>query len=401
MSEEQVIDYDSMSDEEINNLPLPVEPADEEQEALKALQPQDDSEDVPNYDEDPAEDNDDDEEEADSEEGDESSEDSGSVEAGKEDEGSDDSDAAEASDDDVDYEGSSEGDDKVNSIEELLKTPLKVGDTEITVNSVEELVTLAQRGLGANKRMQDLAPKLKTLSMLESNGLLDQNKLNFLISLDKKDPAAIRKLVADSGVDVFDAGTGNPDEDYTPKDYSVSDEEYAVEQAFSDISTTSSYEATLKTLTSYDDASKAQIRKDPSILRELNEHHGNGIYEEIQKVVLKDRAMGNLEGMSDFEAYRHVWKTVQEYSASTAGGSEAGHKSLTNDSTSDGNLAGTEGTQEAGHKVKANKQVGKARSKARKAAEATNKSRGSHKADTINFDELTDEQIMAMDVNSL
>ena len=46
MSAEQVIDYDSMTDEEINNLPLPIEPGDVEQEALSNLEPEDDKEEL-------------------------------------------------------------------------------------------------------------------------------------------------------------------------------------------------------------------------------------------------------------------------------------------------------------------------------------------------------------------
>ena len=74
---------------------------------------------------------------------------------------------------------------------------------------------------------------------------------------------------------------------------------------------------------------------------------------------------------------------------------------MTNDSTGNGNLAGTGGTQEAGHNAKKSTQVGKARAKASKAAESTNRNRGSRKADVINLDELSDEEIMNLDINSL
>ena len=294
--------------------------------------------------------------------------------------------------------------DKVNSesdsLAELLKTPLKVGETEITINSAEELVTLAKRGLGANKRMQELAPKLKLLSTLEANELLGTDKLNFLIALDKKDPAAIKKLVAESGVDAFDAAT-DTDEEYVQKDYSVTDKEFKVQQAFDQISTTATYQDTLKTISGYDDDSKVEIRENPKYITQLNEHHENGYYKQIEAIVAKERLMGNLDGMCDFAAYKHVWDTVQEHSARTGGTPEAGHKNGTGDRNGGEQLAGKSGGSEAGNNTNSGKRVG-ATTAAKKAAESTNKNRGSKKPDgIINFDELTDEEIANLDPSDL
>lgn len=235
--------------------------------------------------------------------------------------------------------------------------------------------------------------------MLEKHKLMSPEKLNFLIALENKDPKAIRQLVASSGVDAFDVDVSDAEEgSYTPPDFSVTDEEYAVEQAFSDISTLPSYEDTLKTMSSFDNSAKAELRSNPQLIRQMAAQHENGEYKQIKDIIAKERVMGNLPGLSDFAAYKHVWNTVQEYSARTGGNPEAGHKNLTNGQSSRENLVGSEGTREAGHNTSSGKQIGNAQSAARKAAESTNKNRGSQKAEFINFDDLSDEEFLKLEL---
>lgn len=388
------IDYDSMTDEEINNLPLPVEPSDEVvRDADGEPKPVEDTSEV-EIEESPEEEVEE-EEESDTEVNEEVEGETSDDEAPE---------ATEESESDKEDESEEEAEPEVNSFEglaELLKEPLKVGDAEITINSAEELVTLAKRGLGANKRIQELAPQLKTISMLEANGLMDPKKLNFLIALDKQDPAAIRQLVASSGVDAFEASTGDVDENYVPEDRSVSDEQFAVQQAFSNIESTGTYQETLKSIDGFSDSSKDEIRKNPGLINQLSEHHENGYYQEIQGIVLKEKAMGKLTGLDSLQAYKHVWNKIQENSASNGGSQEAGHKNTTNDRNSGENLASKDGNPEAGHKANTGKQVGKAQQAAKKAAESTNKNRGSQTTEAINFDELSDEEIANLEVSDI
>ena len=58
--------------------------------------------------------------------------------------------------------------------------------------------------------------------MLENNGLLDEQKITYLIDLDKKNPDAIGKLIKESGIDPLDVNT-QEEPKYTPGNYSVSD----------------------------------------------------------------------------------------------------------------------------------------------------------------------------------
>ena len=376
---QEPIDYDALSDEEFAKLDLPEEPASNEEvydEPQEFSDPSAEDDVETNSDEDQL--------------------DAEVIETNN-DSGEDNSDEA-----DNDTEELEADDAKgITSLDELSKVnfaePLKLGGSDITVNSVEELVTLAQRGVGSSKRMQQLAPQLKTLSTLEANGLLDKDKINFMIALDKKDPAAVKKLLADSGIDPLDVGTNEAEGNSTPEDYSVTNEEFAVEQAFSSIAATDSYNETLETIKGFSDSDKIEIRNDPKVIGQLNTQIANGEYKEVQDIVAKERLLGNFEGVSDFAAYKHVMNTIREHQASMGRNPEAGHKNLTGGQNGGENLASSQGTDEAGHNTQSGKRVAKAKA----AAAATNKSRGSQQAETIDWESLSDEELAKLEVSDV
>ena len=105
-----------------------------------------------------------------------------------------------------------------------LLAPFKANGREIQVKSVDDAVALMQMGANYNKRMAALKPNLKMLKLLENNGLLSKEKISYLIDLEKKNPAAINKLVKDSGLDPMDLDAEKAGE-YKPKIHSVDDRE--------------------------------------------------------------------------------------------------------------------------------------------------------------------------------
>ena len=279
---------------------------------------------------------------------------------------------------------------------------VNVGGVDVTIESEEEALTLIQRGLGANRRMQELAPKIKMISTLEKQGLTDPDKLNFLIDLANGKPEALQKLISDKGIDTFDLSTGEVG-DYQPEDYSISDSELAVSEAFDSISAEPTYSDTVATINGFDDKAKQTLTDNPSLIPELHTDMANGTYAEVMKIVAVDRAKGNLQGLGDFQAYQHVMKVVKEHSAGNRGTGEAGHNNSTNGQQAAGNLAGTEGTQEAGHKQAVDSNVGnQPLNAARQAAQSTTKARGvDSSATVIDFDKMTDEQIRNFDYSRL
>ena len=83
--------------------------------------------------------------------------------------------------------------------------------------------------------------------MLEKEGLLDQNKLNNLIDLSKKEPKAIAQLLKDSGIDPLDIDTAE-EVSYKPTDYGVTDKEFQLNQVIDDIKDSPSFDKILALL---------------------------------------------------------------------------------------------------------------------------------------------------------
>ena len=192
--------------------------------------------------------------------------------------------------------------------EELL-SPFKANGKDIKVDTVEDARSLMQMGANYNKKMAALKPNLKMVKMLDNHGLLDEEKLSYLIDLSKKDPEAIKKLVKDSGLDPLDIDTDNIV--YKPNTYNVSDSEVALDGILDDIRDTSSFNTTIDIIgNKWDETSKDIIAKDPSIIKVINEHVGSGIYKKVSEVVERERILGRLSGLSDIEAYKQVGDAI-------------------------------------------------------------------------------------------
>jgi len=189
---------------------------------------------------------------------------------------------------------------------EKLTTPFKANGVDIQVKDTDEIISLMQMGANYHKKMASLKPSLKIMKLLERHELLDESKLGYLIDLSKKDPAAITKLIKDSGIDPLAIDT-EADSNYTPKTHRISDTEMALETVLESIQSTPTYARTLKVVSeTWDDSSRNTIAADPKIISIINEHIGNGIFDKVYSEVERARSFGKLVGVSDFEAYKQM-----------------------------------------------------------------------------------------------
>jgi hypothetical protein len=189
---------------------------------------------------------------------------------------------------------------------EKLTAPFKANGLDIQVKNTDEIISLMQMGANYHKKMASLKPSLKIMKLLERHELLDESKLGYLIDLSKKDPAAITKLMKDSGIDPLSIDT-DADSTYTPKTSRISDTEMALESVLEAIQETPSYARTLKVVSeTWDDASRNVIAADPKIISIINEHIGSGIFDKVINEVERARRFGKLQGVSDFEAYKQM-----------------------------------------------------------------------------------------------
>jgi len=197
------------------------------------------------------------------------------------------------------------------AIVDKLFAPFKANGKEMAVDNVDDAVALMQMGANYNKKMAALKPNLKLLKLLENNNLLSEEKLSFLIDLDKKNPAAISKLLKDSGIDPLDVDVEKANE-YAPKPYTVDEREIELDTVLEEIQDTPVYSKTVSVVSNkWDAASKQVVANNPQLLKVINDHMASGVYDLISSEIERERMFGRLKGLSDIEAYRQVGDSIQ------------------------------------------------------------------------------------------
>lgn len=194
-----------------------------------------------------------------------------------------------------------------DEFKKLIGNPIKGAGKEITLASADEAIKLIQMGMGYHKSMEQLKPTKKLISMLENNDMLDESKLSYAIDLINKNPQAINRLIAESGIDTDDLDE-DESENYKPTDYSVSEEKMAIDSALKEISDSPSYAKTVNVIArQWDDASKEIIKKHPETIGIINSHIESGLFDTVSNEVERQRMLGMLPmGMSAIEVYKKV-----------------------------------------------------------------------------------------------
>ena len=160
-------------------------------------------------------------------------------------------------------------------------------------------------GVDYTRKMQELAKHRKLLLSLEQQGMLDEERINFLIDVNKKNPEAIKKLIADAEIDPWDL-TDALDEapNYVPGQNIISDQEAALSEEIQSIFELPYGQDTLNAVKTWDDASKDAIVKEPQLLRTFREQQENGIFDEITQEIDRLKTVGTIPYNTPFiESY--------------------------------------------------------------------------------------------------
>ncbi len=187
-----------------------------------------------------------------------------------------------------------------------LMAPFKANGELMQVKSIDDARTLMKMGANYSKKMDGIAPHRKTLKLLDKHDLLEPEKLNYLIDLSQKNPEAIKKLLKDSGTNPLDIDLEG-DNDYVPEQRTVSDAEIQIDEVLEDIQDSQHYGRTLNVLSKeWDEASRSVVSKNPQIIKTINDHMENGLYDQVAAAVAYERRLGKLAGVPDFEAYKQM-----------------------------------------------------------------------------------------------
>lgn len=188
-----------------------------------------------------------------------------------------------------------------------ITAPFKANGKDIFLKSPEEVISMMQMGANYTRKMQSIAPHRKALMMLQNNDLLDESKLSFLIDLNKKDPAAIQKLLKESGVNPLEVDV-DAESTYQPGNHHISDDEVVLTTVLEDVASTQEGRETVQIISSdWDQASKDVLLTDPHIISVINQQRQNGVYDAITAEIERQKVIGTIPVETSFlEAYRVV-----------------------------------------------------------------------------------------------
>lgn len=227
--------------------------------------------------------------------------------------GADEDDTEEQDGDSTDADEDNREEDSTEETDQLaeLFKPFKANGRDMSVTSVEEARTLMQMGANYNKKMAALKPAFKVAKMLENNKLLDENTVSYLIDLHNGNPDAIQKLIKDKKFDV-DNYDSEEDTKYAPtNEHLVTDEEMALKDVLTQMRDSDTYEATMRVVgEEWDESSKSKLVANPNMILKLDEHVGNGLYQKISDEIGRQKALGQLTGLSDLDAYFHIGQNM-------------------------------------------------------------------------------------------
>lgn len=231
----------------------------------------------------------------------------------QEDETESDSDDAESLDTSDSNQPEPDGDTQENnefnykSAYEKVMAPFKANGVMMQVDNPDDAVRLMQMGANYQKKMQALKPNLKIVKMLDKNGLLTEDHVNNLIDLATKNPAAIAKLVKDSGIDPLDIDTSG-ESGYRPSNHGISDREYELDQTLESLRDVSdNYDKTIEVVGKQLDAqSRKMIFDNPVIVEVLDDHIKTGVFDQVMTVLKRERALGRLNNVPDVVAYKQL-----------------------------------------------------------------------------------------------
>ncbi len=198
-----------------------------------------------------------------------------------------------------------EADNYKAQIDELF-APIQANGKKNTIRSVEEARKFISMGMGYTKSMESLKPARLLQQKMKEHGLLAEGKLDFLIALDKKDPAAIAKLFTDANLDPLNMNM-EAASSYQPEAYSGGEDKLALDDVLTDLENSENAPEIVSLLsTKWGESSRVILRSKPALLNILDSHMNAGIYDSIMERLEQEKMLGSYMGVSEIEAYGQV-----------------------------------------------------------------------------------------------
>lgn len=194
--------------------------------------------------------------------------------------------------------------------------PFNANGKEIKLQNPAEAIQLMQMGANYTRKMQEIAPHRKLLTMLDKNQMLSEDKLSFLIDLDKGDKEAIKKFIKDKGIDPLDIDV-TTEPAYREGSHKVSDAEQAFATVLDELGSTPEGKETLSEVDrTWDQSSKDMLWSQPEVLTIIDAQRKTGIYARIVSEIERQKTLGQMPAGKPFlEAYQIAGDALQKSGA--------------------------------------------------------------------------------------
>jgi hypothetical protein len=165
------------------------------------------------------------------------------------------------------------------------------------------------------RKMQQIKPWRQTIDAIEQ-AKLNHDDVNLMIDVLKGDKDAIAAVLKRTGVDTLDLDVDGSK--YVPKNYGRDEQALAIKDVVDEISRDPEYEVTHTVLSKqWDDASWAEMSKQPGMIKDLHVDVKTGLYQVIQPLAEKIKLYdGPGSGKSDLDYYKMAavehFKQVQQ-----------------------------------------------------------------------------------------
>ena len=183
--------------------------------------------------------------------------------------------------------------------------PLKAAGKEIPIEDIEELYQLASKGVDYTRKMQQISPFRSAVELMQQQEL-SVDDLNLLVDIKQGNKEAVKKLIKDVDLDVYEEFDPEDEVQYTPKNYAPNEIEVQLKEIEDKISQDEEYPTTVKVIESVlDPKSKEMLMQNPNLIEGLHQDIKSGIFFEIEPLVTKQMLLGKATG-SYIETYANL-----------------------------------------------------------------------------------------------
>lgn len=189
---------------------------------------------------------------------------------------------------------------------ERIMAPIKAAGKTVQLTSIDEAISLMQKGADYTRKTQELAKGQRWLLMLGNSGLLDEGKLDRLIAVHRGDREALKSLLQEQKIDPVDIDTTKENK-YQPGAHVVSDATAKLQTAIDDLQASDEGKETLSVIkTTWDADSRQAFGQHPGLLEAIHQQRLSGVYAKITAEMDRRKTLGQLPDQSFLASYKQI-----------------------------------------------------------------------------------------------